>query len=300
VTATNAAGISSLPASFAVTADADGPTGMAATVAGGFVTSLSVPVTLTSGSDALSGVDAASGIVERESATLAGAACGSYSGAWTEVSLVAGADTSVQSGHCYEYRYRISDNVGNESTSAPSATVKVDATAPATPSLSFGSFTNASATGSTIYFRPGSAGGFTVTGSSTDSGSGVASYAYPSLGSGWSAGGAYTFTAAASDPAEPLNVTATDVAGNTSAATAFTVTADGSAPVSSATCNGGPCSSGWYGASPVSVALAATDGGSGVARILYSTDGSAPSLTYTGAISLTASANVNRRGPVSS
>ena len=41
--------------------------------------------------------------------------------------------------------------------------------------------------------RPGVTGGFTVTGSSTDGGSGVASYSYPSLGSGWSGAGTYTF-----------------------------------------------------------------------------------------------------------
>src|SRR5439155_21793622 len=50
---------------------------------------------------------------------------------------------------------------------SPSITV-VDTTAPSSPSLTFGSFTNASATGTTVYIRQGSAGGFTVTGTSTD------------------------------------------------------------------------------------------------------------------------------------
>src|SRR5439155_11706890 len=40
-------------------------------------------------------------------------------------------------------------------------------------------------------------------------------------------------------------------------------------------CDGAPCSSAWY-ARPVSIALAATDGGSGVDRIVYTTDGSDP------------------------
>jgi peptidoglycan/xylan/chitin deacetylase (PgdA/CDA1 family) len=53
---------------------------------------------------------------------------------------------------------------------------------------------------------------------------------------------------------------------------------DRTAPVTTITCNGGACSTGWYGAS-VTVALAATDaGGSGLSSTHYTTDGSGPSL----------------------
>ena len=59
---------------------------------------------------------------------------------------------------------------------------------------------------------------------------------------------------------------------------------DTTAPVTTVSCNGSPCQSSAY-TSTVSVALAATDTGTGVASTHYTTDGSAPTLsspTYTG------------------
>ena len=46
------------------------------------------------------------------------------------MTLTAGADTGVMSGKCYRYRVRSSDLVGNEATSAASASVQVDTAAP--------------------------------------------------------------------------------------------------------------------------------------------------------------------------
>ena len=73
--------------------------------------------------------------------------------------------------------------------------------------LSFGSFTNASVTGTTVYIRQGTAGGFTVTGTSNDPESGIDHLTFPGgFGAGWTGGGAdsssfytsaYTFSAAA-------------------------------------------------------------------------------------------------------
>ena len=54
---------------------------------------------------------------------------------------------------------------------------------PSAPSLSYGSFTNAAVTGGVVWFRSGAAGSFTVTAGSSDAESGVASYAFPALGS---------------------------------------------------------------------------------------------------------------------
>ncbi|HET9841039.1 MAG TPA: chitobiase/beta-hexosaminidase C-terminal domain-containing protein [Nocardioides sp.] len=82
-----------------------------------------------------------------------------------------------------------------------------------------------------------------------------------------------------------------DKAGNAEGVKSQLVQIDGAAPTTSVTCNGGACSTGWYG-SAVSVALSATDpsGGSGVAATYYTTDGSTPttsSTRYAGALNVT-------------
>jgi hypothetical protein len=75
------------------------------------------------------------------------------------------------------------------------------------------------------------------------------------------------------------------------------VPADVTAPVSSITCNGSTCSTGWYPTAPVSVALSATDdpAGSGLGKIYYTTDGSTPttsSAEYTGSFGVTQTTTV--------
>src|SRR5204863_5768497 len=87
---------------FTVTKDATAPTGQSAALAGGpWYTSLSVPLTIGWGSDAGSGLDASTEVVQRDSATLSNGTCGSFSGSWSSVTLSAGADTTVTSGNCY-------------------------------------------------------------------------------------------------------------------------------------------------------------------------------------------------------
>src|SRR5439155_5328926 len=105
VISTNGAGLTGTSA-FTVTPDTTAPSGESVALVGGpYYTSLSVPLTLSNGSDAGSGLDTSSAIVERDSATLSGGTCGSFSGNWSTVSLVSGADTTVTSGHGYKYRY---------------------------------------------------------------------------------------------------------------------------------------------------------------------------------------------------
>src|SRR5437773_1613254 len=111
----NGAGLSTGSA-FTVTPDTTPPSGQSIALSGGpFYTALSVALTLDDGSDGGAGVDPASGIVERDSAPLSGGTCGSFSDSWTQVTLTGGADTTVLSGHCYRYRYSVSDFVGNAS-----------------------------------------------------------------------------------------------------------------------------------------------------------------------------------------
>src|SRR5205085_4887468 len=98
VTVTNGAALTSTD-TFTVTSDTTAPSGESVSLVGGpYYTSLSVPLTLSNGSDAGSGLDASSAVVERDSAVLSNGSCGSFSGTWTQVTLVGGADTTVTSG----------------------------------------------------------------------------------------------------------------------------------------------------------------------------------------------------------
>ncbi|MGB2952711.1 MAG: chitobiase/beta-hexosaminidase C-terminal domain-containing protein, partial [Gaiellaceae bacterium] len=291
VTATNNAGLTSNPSSFTVTPDNTAPTTSlqcnGAPCTGGWATSLPVSITL-------SATDSGSGVANIKYTTdgsdpFTSPTASVYSGAFN-----VNASTTIE--------FAATDNVGN--TEAPqSTTIQIDLTPPSAPSLSLSAGANAFVSGSTVFFRPGASGSFDVTAGSSDPESGIAGYAFPSLGSGWSdsqsgATDTYNFTASAVDPAEPNNVTATNNAGLTSNPSSFTVTADGSAPTTSIACSGG-CS-GWHTTSPVTVSLTADDGaGSGVAQIKYTTDGSDPSplngTLYTAPFSVPATATVKFR-----
>jgi Chitobiase/beta-hexosaminidase C-terminal domain/Bacterial Ig domain/Bacterial Ig-like domain (group 3) len=305
VTVANGAGLGSGPSSFTVTPDASAPAGISAT-AGGFYAALSVAVTLDNGNDTGSGIDATSGIVERDETLLdnGDGSCDAFPGSWSTVTLSGGNDTTVQTGKCYRYRYKLSDRVGNEATSAPSGTAKVDTTAPSVPTLSFGSLQTAAVTGSTVYYRPSAASGqFAVSAGSSDGQSGVASYAFPGAAAGWSVSGSgdtrtYSHSGSPSDPAEPSDVIAVNGAGTASGAASYTVTPDGTTPSSSILCDGAACA-GWHPAT-VSVTLSSSDTGSGLAQIRYTTDGSDPTATtgtvYSGAFDVSTTTEIRYRG----
>jgi peptidoglycan/xylan/chitin deacetylase (PgdA/CDA1 family) len=75
------------------------------------------------------------------------------------------------------------------------------------------------------------------------------------------------------------------------------ISGDDSIPTSAVSCNGGGCSTGWYG-SAVSVALSSTDTGSGVSVIRYTLDGSEPTVsssTYTGSFVVPQTATIKYR-----
>ncbi len=204
---------------------------------GRYSTSVTLSLALDPGTDP-SGLATTGNQLLRSAGTLSGGTCTAF-GAYSQV----GADDpstprsdTVADGACYRYDYVVSDSLGNSSTYT-SGDIKVDTVPPTAPTLGFTGFTNTSVTGSTLYYRPGAASGaFAVTADSSDPSSGISSYAFPGLGTGWTstagALGTTTYSWAAANPAVPGSpvVTATNSAGRSSAGTALTVTPDSTAP----------------------------------------------------------------------
>ena len=234
-------------ARFTVTADADPPTGMSASLAGGPWFAAAVPLRVEEGSDAGSGANRASARVERQSASLQAGACGSFTSAWEPVSVQAGADAGVQDGTCYRYRVSVSDNVGNWSSSPASGEARIDTTAPSPPQLTL----TASAPGvhvsrATVFYRQGAQGALTVAATTADAESGIEQVLFPTV-AGASGGiddtapysADYTWTQALT-AAGPHTVTARNRAGLVSDGI-FAMTADADPPTGmSVTLLGGP------------------------------------------------------------
>ena len=173
------------------------------TVTGGATATLSVAVATDAGTDAGSGVDTGSLVVERQEADLdnGDGTCDAF-GSWTTVTLTAGADTGVVSGKCYRYRVRSSDLVGNEATSAASATVQVDTAAP----------------GVTLD-DPGAnlAGAVTLSATAMDAASGIASVVFqrsPADAGTWTTITGSWDTTGVAEGLYDLRAIATDAAGN--------------------------------------------------------------------------------------
>lgn len=203
-----------------------------------------IPLGTTSFVDTHSGI--AANTITRASASLSNDLCSTLSGS-DAVTVSGGNDSATLGTGCYRYTLTGTDNAGNAST-ATSSIVKVDLTAPAQPSVTFGSLTNAHTNGTSVWFRGNATGGFTVTAASTDLQSGIASgnagYTFNSLaangftGTQTGASNAYAFSASAADATG--SVTASNKAGGVSTARTFSVIRDGTAPGSGAvTANGG-------------------------------------------------------------
>ncbi len=182
-------------------------------------------------------------------------------------------------------KYFSVDNAGNAET-PKSQQIQIDKTPPTTTAL-------CNAAACAAWYKAG----VQVTLPATDpGGSGVAATYYTVNGT--------TPTTASTRYTGQFSITATttvqffsvDVAGNAEAVKSQLIQIDTVAPTTAIACNGTTCASGWYTAA-VSVTLSATDnaGGSGVAGIYYTTNGTTPttsSTRYTGAFSLTQTAAV--------
>lgn len=188
-------------------------------------------------------------------------------------------------------KFRAWDYVGNVETTK-SRLIQIDSTAPASVIAC-----NGTTCAATPYPEP-----VTVSFSATDSGSGVAAIRYTTDGSDPTSsstlyGGPFSVSSTTT-----LKFRAWDVAGNveqtnTRLVEVATAPTDTTPPTSSIACNGGGCSTGWYSTS-VSIVLSATDAGSGVDVIRYTTDGTDPTMSsqiYTGPFAIGSTTTVKYR-----
>ena len=286
VTAQNNAGLSGAGLTFTAQDDTNAPTGGAFTANGQAASFGGTSSYLTSGttltinsrtdfSETQSATESGlnNSTLTIQSSTLTGNSCGTYG---SQTTITGTTSQTVASGNCYLLTLRGADNVGNNA-SAITTTVKVDTTAPSAPTgFTFSGLTNSyyPGAGTTVYYKGGSAGGFTATASgSSDADTGVASYTYGAIaGTGWSnASGAYTFTAAS--PSGSASVTATNGAGVAGSGASFTATADSTAPGSGAFSANGTAATGGGSSSYLNSGTTLTinsrtdytDGGSGLA-----------------------------------
>src|SRR5207244_4126981 len=231
--------------------DSGAPTGQTITLTGAsapYFASSSLTFSLGDGADAGSGLDTSTRTVTRETGTLSGDTCTSFS---LDAGTFSSPDNAVSSGHCYRYTFTIADNVGN--TSAPvTTTAKVDTTAPNVAVTAPTELTGAGnqyydAPSQTQYFRPSGSGSFTLNANASDGESAVGGVAFPDVSgvSGWSGstGGSdstspysspvdYAWAGGAAAPAA-RTVTATNGA-DTPASATITIAADSSAPTGQA------------------------------------------------------------------
>ena len=258
--------------------DSTPPSGQSVALAGGpYYRGLAVALVLRHGVDRASGLDPATGLVQRQTGILANGTCGRWTGTWRTIELERSTDSSVADGRCYRYRYRIADRAGNRSAfSRPSGVAMVDTRPPSAPVLSL-SERGASTflAGTMLFARPDSAGSFDVAATSVDHASGVAAIEFPALAPGERPTRrtkapytmAYTWSRLTVTAGGKV-VIARDRAGNTARAQ-FRLAADGDPPSGmSVTLSGGP----WF-AVPVPLRVTeGSDGGSGVDRASVSVE----------------------------
>jgi hypothetical protein len=269
---------------------------------GRYATSTTLSLVLATGTDT-SGIAATGNQLLRATAPMTAGSCGTFGsyGLVADDPTTPTADT-VADAACYRYQYVVNDTLGNPTTYT-SPDIKVDVAAVAAPALALSNPTNVyvPGSGSTAYYRSAAASGsvrFTATATAP---SGIASYAFPALGAGWTATpgatGVTTYSWSAASPAAPgtKSVTATNNAGATSATAPFTLTADDAAPTGSALSylNGSTTST------SVSVTLAnGTDSGSGLGTRLLQRQSATLSGATCGSYGAFATVGTNPTSPV--
>ncbi len=184
--------------------------------------------------------------------------------------------TGLRSAICYQWILTATDKAGNQ-TSARSGSVWVDGSEPRTPTLD--TTGDAGVRGSTIWFRDGSSGSFTLQAVSLDPQSGIHSQSIGRIvGRGWTTGSStpltvdddartgsrsrdFEFTRNAD--ASSVTVTAADGVGRRRV-TRFSVRADGDTPTLSVV---SPTRQTWLGSDTVTIRFDASDASSGIGSV---------------------------------
>ncbi len=269
VIAFNGAGLTS-SSPFTVTPDTAGPTGGSVTYPGGYDADGDIAIAVDPGTDALSGIATASAVLERRTAALSDGVCDPFGGGWNTVT----SPDTVASGLCAQYRYRVSDRVGNEAAYTSTNVAKVDLASPSAPALTLDeSSPYAHVVGTEIFLNTDETGSYDVQAATADPASGVAKVVFP--GGVEDTSTPYAATYDFDDLLGAETVTAHDRAGNTSSSE-FDVTEDVAAPSTSD--DTASIGSAWQ-TSPVTVTLTPTDARSDVAATYYTSDGSVPTTS---------------------
>ncbi len=128
------AGVWGTERTFTLKYDKSGPVGGSVTHSDSAQISTTIPVTVSRGTDALSGLSTTDSdyLLEYRSADLTPAGCGAYS-AWTDTGATETAAATTYSvtapaGKCYQFRYTVKDTVGNSTILTSANTTKVETT----------------------------------------------------------------------------------------------------------------------------------------------------------------------------
>jgi hypothetical protein len=179
------------------------PTGGLVSYADGYQATASVSIETASGTDAGVGIDAASAVLERQTAVLGSGVCGAY-GPWE---AAVGPD-SLPDATCARYRHRVSDQVGNEAVYTSVSLVQADLTPPTAQLVDPGAVLR---------------GTVDLAANASDGASGIASLTYqvsPADANQWTNVAAGWDTTSVADGPYDLRVVATDRAGNATVSTA--------------------------------------------------------------------------------
>jgi Chitobiase/beta-hexosaminidase C-terminal domain len=187
-TTNNAGGQSSNSFTASVTSDATAPSGGTVSYINGYTTSSVVNVSFTKGTDTGSGLAASSGLLQRSAATLSGGSCGTFDAFATIAANPTSVYFNTVTTGCYQYRYLISDNVGNQATYTSASVVKVDQIPP-TNTISIANVTGGAYSafnGAVLYFKGDVAGSFNYIDGVADGESGPAAATFPAIATtGW-------------------------------------------------------------------------------------------------------------------